>query len=288
MIAETAARLEQVSAEAGDESLSREWNRVATPWIEGRRQRSWRRHSDSINCALIERWLPSTHCASILKTDLFDEAVNAGIVPHLLPRCERVAAIDVSGSVVAAAQAKYPFIEALRADVRTLPFDSGSFDVVVSISTLDHFDDSRDITQALRQLFRVLKPGGTLILTIDNAANPVVALRNRLPYSFTHRLGLVPYPVGKTLTPNAAKAAVTSAGFEIQEHTTVMHAPRVFAIPLLSRLDRSGLNTLAGSLLRSMRKLEILGQLPTRSLTGHFVAIRAIKAFRLEAASPRE
>lgn len=45
------------------------------------------------------------------------------------------------------------------ADVQALPFDSGSFDHVVSHYMLHHVPD---LPQAIRELHRVLKPGGTL------------------------------------------------------------------------------------------------------------------------------
>lgn len=53
------------------------------------------------------------------------------------------------------------------ADVRELPFDRESFDIVVAIHTLHHIDD---LTQAVRQLIRVLRPGGLIGFTDDNPA----------------------------------------------------------------------------------------------------------------------
>ena len=254
-----------------------EWTEVAEEWLERAPQSLWRRHSDSVNSILIERWLPKNIVSRILKTDLFDEAVATGLYPSLSRHARSVIALDISATVSRAATTKYPKLGSITADVRSLPSASAAFDAIVSLSTLDHFETEADIATALGELFRVLKPGGTLILTLDNANNPVIAARNRLPYSVTHALGLVPYPVGKTLTRGRAVAATRAAGFRVIECSAIMHAPRVIAIPLMSRLDNSAGAQRRTKMLKAAMRFESLANLPTRFLTGHFIAIRAIK-----------
>ena len=53
-----------------------------------------------------------------------------------------------------------------RGDGCFLPFRDESFDVVVSISTLEHIPDDGDI-QVVRESARVLRPGGRLVLTVE-------------------------------------------------------------------------------------------------------------------------
>lgn len=48
-----------------------------------------------------------------------------------------------------------------QGDVLALPYDDGSFDLVVSFSTLEHI---RDYRKALEEIHRVLKPGGHFLL----------------------------------------------------------------------------------------------------------------------------
>ena len=254
-----------------------EWTEVADEWLEHTPQSLWRRHSDAVNSVLLDRWLPAAMVGRILKTDLFDEAVADGLYLTLARHAQSVVALDISPTVSKAATRKYPSIGAFTADVRCLPAARESFDAVVSLSTLDHFDSEREISHALAELFRVLKPGGTLIVTLDNAMNPVIALRNRLPYSLTHGVGLVPYPVGRTLLPFRARNAVRAAGFDLLEWTAIMHAPRVFAIPLMSALDGHGKTARRRRLLEASMRFELLAKLPTRFLTGHFIAIKARK-----------
>ena len=52
-----------------------------------------------------------------------------------------------------------------QADVRELPFDRESYDIVVAIHAMHHVDD---LPQAIRQLLRVLRPGGLIGFTDDN------------------------------------------------------------------------------------------------------------------------
>lgn len=50
-----------------------------------------------------------------------------------------------------------------RADVARLPFKDGTFDAVVCSEVLEHIPDSR---KAVRELVRVLKPGGELVVSV--------------------------------------------------------------------------------------------------------------------------
>ena len=256
---------------------SEEWNDVAAEWLKTLPQQMWREHSDLVNTALIDRWLPRSKLHRVLKTDLFDEVVAKGLYEHLASHAGEVVALDISPMVSATARRRYPRLGSLSADVRAIPLSDESVDAVVSLSTLDHFTDKADIELALHELLRVLKRGGTLILTLDNPANPVVGLRNRLPYAVTHPLGLVPYPVGRTLGPAEAKLAVSNAGFQVEECTAIMHTPRVLAIPLMNILERTSQDAARGGILRAAMRFERLENYPSRFLTGHFIAIRATR-----------
>jgi ubiquinone/menaquinone biosynthesis C-methylase UbiE len=163
------------------------------------------------------------------------------------------------------------------ADVRHLPFANNMFDVIVSNSTLDHFKSLDEIVASLHELYRVLQVGGQLLLTLDNLANPIIALRNALPFALLNHLGIVPYYVGATCGPYLMQRTLQQVGFEVLEVSTVMHCPRVFAIAMARLLEHAKPET-QRCFLSFLMAFEYLSSWPTRFLTGHFVAVRAIKS----------
>jgi SAM-dependent methyltransferase len=239
---------------------------VVETWRPSTRSTLLRAYSDHVNRNLIAAWLPA-HVGRVLKTDVFDEAVADGLYPFLRERADEVVGIDVSEGAVAAARRRHPDFHAECADVRDLDFADGSFDVVVSNSTLDHLETIDDIRAALRELERVLAPGGVLVVSLDNPVNPLVAVRNALPFGALNRLGLVPYNVGATCGPGRLRRLLDEAGFVVGELTAIMHVPRVLA----------GLSRRTSPLPRSLIAAERLARAPTRYLTGQFVAARALK-----------
>lgn len=267
---------------AGKAASAPDWDTVAEVWQRAPAQTLWRKHSDRVNSALVERWLPRG-TGTTLKTDLWDEAMGEGLYPAIAARSDRVVGVDVSGSIVAAAAERYPALDAQVAHVRALPFEARSIDGIVSNSTLDHFDDAAEIDRSVLELARVLRPGGTLILTLDNPANPLVALAKALPRAALNRtwlrwadassrLGLHPYHVGATYGRARLRTVVEGAGFVVEETTAIVHAPRPIAVLIGQRLTGGGRR-----FLRALDALERLEQAPTRFVTGHFIAIRATR-----------
>jgi SAM-dependent methyltransferase len=264
-----------------------QWDSLARVWAGARPTPLWRRHSDAVNSTLVERWLP-TRVGRVLKTDLFDEAMSTGLFPSLAGRADEVVGVDVSGEIVAAAAARHQGLQARRADVRSLPFEDGTFDAVVSNSTLDHFEDEAEIVAALRELHRVLRPRGRLILTLDNPSNPLNAIAKALPREWlnrvwvrharvTARVGHVPYHVGETMGAPRLRKVLPSLGFEIQAQDAIMHAPRAFAVVLAELTARRGSMRAQRRLLHALTACERMSRWPTRYVTGHFVAVSAVK-----------
>ena len=270
------AASEAVSAAKPENAESRYWTRVGEAWTVGAPlDRLWRKHSDAVNGALLERWLPG-EAGLVLKTDLFDEAVGSGLIAQL-EHCGRALGIDTSVTIARSAVERSAVRRAACADVRQLPFAGASFGAVVSNSTLDHFRSLEELALSLRELHRVLRPGGTLLLTLDNPANPLVALRNALPFPLLNRVGLVPYYVGVTGGPRRLRTLLEATGFRVTAMGAVLHCPRVLAVALCRAVERSGSAWARRVTLRLLGACEALSAWPLRYLTGHYVAVRAIK-----------
>jgi SAM-dependent methyltransferase len=235
----------------------------------------WRCFSDNLIRDWLIKSLPPGRVAAVLKTDLFEEAVGEGIYPLLESVSERVFAIDLSGAVCRRAAGRYKDLLVLVSDVRQLAFAPASFDLIVSISTLDHFEDQSHIPAALGQLFSALKPGGLLLVTLDNPSNPVVRLRNALPWRVLQGLGLVPYPTGATLGAEEFQKLLECTGFQVSAARTLLHVPRSPAI-LLARLLSHLPGAASSSLFcRCARTFEALGRLRSARFTGYYIAFQA-------------
>jgi SAM-dependent methyltransferase len=160
------------------------WDHVGQEWSDHAQERVWRAHSDAVNTKLFMKWLGPSSGRRLLKTDLFDEAVNEGVWDFLRSRADVVVGMDVSLTTLRRASSTQPDAAVVCADVRRLPFAGNSFDAVISNSTLDHFQELSDMAASLKEFSRIVRPGGGhLVLTIDNLANPVIALRNICRFS---------------------------------------------------------------------------------------------------------
>lgn len=92
---------------------------------------------------------------------------------RVAPQGARLVALDLSADLLAKARARVPSgARFLRGDAHRLPFRAGAFDAVYGCSILHHLD----VEAALREVRRVLRPGGRLVVSEPNLLNPQVAL----------------------------------------------------------------------------------------------------------------
>jgi SAM-dependent methyltransferase len=98
----------------------------------------------------------------------------------------QIIAIDISPDLLEVARHECPqqnvTFEIQNAYALTYPNDD--FDSVVGSSVLHHLD----VDAALREIHRVLKPGGSIYFTEPNMLNPQIALQKNIP-SIKRRLG---------------------------------------------------------------------------------------------------
>jgi SAM-dependent methyltransferase len=96
-------------------------------------------------------------------------AVLAGRAPT-----EQIAGCDIADRILETARATAARAgltpELVRANVESLPFEDGAFDLVLCTQVLEHVVDPPAV---MRELVRVLEPGGTLLLSTDHSRNTV-------------------------------------------------------------------------------------------------------------------
>jgi len=230
--------------------------------------------------------VPQTHTsARVLKTDAFDEACGfdplstlVGAVPRFL--------MDISPHIASAAvRARSPICGICVTDIRTLAFHPASFDFIFSPSTIDHFADGRDISAALRELWAVLRPGGRLLITVDNPFNPLVRARNALCRVAGPVNPLIPFFMGRTLSRAGLVKVLGRTQFEVVRSGYVVHAPRVLALWLGEWTARRGNKRYATWLQAVLERLDRgLAVLPTRRWTAHYVIADCYRPLQKETA----
>jgi ubiquinone/menaquinone biosynthesis C-methylase UbiE len=77
----------------------------------------------------------------------------------------RMVAVDLDPTRIAFARARYPFCEYRTGDVHHLDFADGTFDYLLAAEVLEHLPDPR---RALKELQRVVKAGGYLIISVPH------------------------------------------------------------------------------------------------------------------------
>jgi len=112
---------------------------------------------------------------------VLDVGCGAGRVTSLLAdRGFEATGVDVSEPLVTDARARRPDVDFQVADVRSLPFESATFDYAVfSFYGLDYVLPKAERLAALRELHRVLKPAGVLVFSSHNSWHPLVPLSGR-------------------------------------------------------------------------------------------------------------
>jgi SAM-dependent methyltransferase len=262
------------------------WDSALREYAGAGPQNLWRSFCDQLNRSLLRDWMPQKPMGRILKTDAFDEAFGLGLYPMLSEYATAVHGIDIAPESVNMAAGRHPNFDVRVGDVRSLAFSADSIDLAVSNSTLDHFRTEEEIHQSLQALFRVLKPGGELIISLDNLQNPIIKLRSILPYELLRKLRVVPFFVGKSFNQRGLVGALEKAGFKVLDTRAMMHCPRFLGVALATLLQNCASAKTQQSFLKLLAGFEILSAWPGRYYTGHFVAARALKPIAGAGATP--
>ncbi len=156
----------------------------------------------------------------------------------LAQRGYRVTAIDASAAMVESTRQHAVEVgvgerlAAMVADVHALPDADGSYDVVVALGVLPWLADPE---QALREIERVTRPNGAVILTTDNSTALVHLLDPRLHPALRplkrrlrpllERRGLRPTPTLAYYPRRVVDAALACAGLRKRRGRTIGFGP---------------------------------------------------------------
>jgi len=170
---------------------------------------------------LLRQHLPARAGIRMLKTDLWDEAKNTRILHWAARQGVDVYGLDVSMPTVVQAKREFagdrsPFVVA---DVRHVPFASGSFDAIYSMGTIEHFDETE---AAVVELARLLTPGGRLILGVPNRHDPF--LRPLMVWLLQAR-GWYDYGTEKCYSRKDLRRMLNAAGLTVTAETGILFIP---------------------------------------------------------------
>lgn len=176
----------------------------------------------------------------------------------------RIVATDVDPDLLRSRQTEFPGFRFLAGDAQPLPFRAGAFDALFAGELIEHLPDPRPGVAEFR---RVLKPGGSLILTTPNRLRLAnVADGSERPYSPDHL---------SELSYDEVRALLRDEGFEIRE-ATGLHLELLLnwlsPLPKLDRLQRAWNRPWAIPLMRLL--LPAGGLAPRYALDLVFVATR--------------
>lgn len=173
--------------------------------------------------ALFERAVGDLRGKRVLKLDLWNEAFNTRILDWVRSQGAEVVGLDLSR--VVALQARRNALEKgaplplLRADIRELPFPASTFDVVYTMGTIEHIDE---YAESLKEIQRVLKPGGRAIVGVPHKWN--LFLRPLMVW-ILDAFGKYLYAPEKSFSSRELQLDLRKAGLTPLERTGILTLP---------------------------------------------------------------
>lgn len=92
--------------------------------------------------------------------------------------------IDLTKELLEKVTSKRVNCKLVHGDIEDMPFKDQSFDIVIHNQTLHHF---RSREKSLREIYRILRPGGLLMSIETNGLNPYVLYGHKAPWKVRKR-----------------------------------------------------------------------------------------------------
>jgi ubiquinone/menaquinone biosynthesis C-methylase UbiE len=195
------------------ETFARSTRMNAWRTLRLRRSREW---------ALIRRSIPSGSA-------VLDAGCGFGEwVCFLSDRGYRPEGLDYSPELTARLRATYPHLKWNTGDITRMPYPDRRFDAVISWGVIEH--DEAGPAQALSEFWRVLRPGGVIIVTV-----PVDTPVQRRAAAYLYHQGDARQVFFQYfMTADELSSRVAAAGFEVIEQDVLPTAVLQLVSPALA------------------------------------------------------
>jgi SAM-dependent methyltransferase len=109
---------------------------------------------------------PYVYSAQLIRGDLLEVGCGEGRgIDLMMPYVTTYSAMDKLSSAIDSLRHRYPLGKFVSGNLPPLPYADASFDSVVSFQVIEHIEDDGSF---LREIFRVLRPGGVALITTPN------------------------------------------------------------------------------------------------------------------------
>jgi len=167
---------------------------------------------------------------------ILDLGCGNGRFTKILPKGQKYLGIDISENLIEKAKKLHPEHEFKVGDILDLSgLEKEDFDVVISLAAFHHIPSTKSRIDALKNMHRVLKSDGTLILTVWNLWQPkyrkyiakaffrsILSAGNYHPYDTFIPWGKKKIPrYYHSFTPKEMEYLLKKAGFKlVEKHIT--------------------------------------------------------------------
>lgn len=127
----------------------------------GARAQDWATYVEQVCLPLFGATLDAARVTA--GTRMLDAGCGAGLLALLASfRGAQVSALDASPNLLAIARQRLPSADIREGDLESLPFADASFDAVAAVNSVFY---AADMAAAMRELVRVTRPGGRVVVT---------------------------------------------------------------------------------------------------------------------------
>jgi ubiquinone/menaquinone biosynthesis C-methylase UbiE len=172
------------------------------------------------------------------QAQVIDLGCGAGpVISELRKRSVNVVGLDYAADMLDNARSRLRALgldesDLYQGDCRRTPYPDASFDVVVCLGVISYIDDYADV---LREIHRLLRPGGTMLVSFRNVFNPILSdplalgkfiIRKLLHRGRRNATGATEkFQIGRFLDYREVTGKIDALGFEFMEFAGIGFGP---------------------------------------------------------------